>query len=77
MTLSDNTKEAKSLVDFFNKLGKKAPNVLKKTSRKVLNNHGRVLKIGANVASSSASRISQQVLSTLPELITFIILVKV
>ena len=71
MTVSDDTIKAEGLGDFFKNLGKKGLNVSKKMARNVLGNPGRALNLTAKIATESASRISKQALSTLPELITF------
>ena len=71
MIVSDNTIQAEGLSDFFKSLGKKGPNVSKKMAKIVLKNPSRALDITANIASAAASRNPKNVLSTLPELITF------
>ena len=71
MTVSDNTIEAEGLSDFFKNLGRKGLNVSKKMAKNVLSNPGRALDLTAKIATAAASRNSKQVLSTLPELITF------
>ena len=71
MIVSDNTIEAEGLGDFFKNLGKKGPNVSKKMVKNVLSNPRRALDLTAKIAKAAASRNSKQVLSTLPELITF------
>ena len=71
MTVSDNTKKAEVLGDFFENLGIKGLNVSKKMAKNVLSNPGRALDLTAKIATAAASRNSKQVLSTLPELITF------
>ena len=43
----------------------------KKMATNVLSNPGRALDLTAKIAAAAASRNSKQVLSTLPELITF------
>ena len=71
MTVSDNTKKAEGLGDFFRILGKKGLNVSKNMAKTVLSNPGRALDLPAKIATAAASRNSKQALSTLPELITF------
>ena len=71
MIVSDNTIQAEGLVDFFKKLGKKGLNVSKKMAKNVLKNPTRALDITANIATAAASRNPKNVMSTLPELITF------
>ena len=71
MTVSDNTIKSEGLVDFFKNLGKKGLNVSKKIAKNVLKNPSRALDITANIATAAASRNPKNVMSTLPELITF------
>ena len=71
MAVSVNTIKSEGLGDFFKNLGKKGFNVSKKMAKNVLSNPGRALDLTAKIATAAASRISKQVLSTLPELITF------
>ena len=71
MILSDNTRKAEGLGDFFKNLGKKGLNVSKKMAKNVLSNPGRALDLTAKIATAAASRNSKQTLSTLPELIKF------
>ena len=71
MTVSDNTIEAEGLGDFFKNLGKKGLNVSKKMAKNVLKNPSRALDITTNIATAAASRNPKNVMSTLPELITF------
>ena len=71
MIVSDNVIQAESLGDFFKNLGKKGLNVSKKMAKNVLSNPERALDLTAKIATAAASRSSKQVLSTLPELITF------
>ena len=68
---SDNTIQAEDLGDFFKNLGKKGLNVSKKMVKNVLKNSSRALDITANIATAAASRNPKNVMSTLPELITF------
>ena len=53
---------------FYKNLGEKVLNVSKKVLKNVLSNPGRAL---AKIATAVVSKSSKQVLSTLPELITF------
>ena len=71
MIVSDNTIQAESLGDFFKNLSKKGFNVSKKMVKNVLKNPTRALDITANIATAAASRNPKNVMSTLPELITF------
>ena len=71
MTISDNTLQAGSVGDCIKNLGKKGLNVSEKMAKIVLKNHSRALDITANIATAIASRNPKNVLSTLPELITF------
>ena len=71
MIVSDNVIQAEGLGDFFKNLGKKGLNVSKKMAKNVISNPGRALDLTAKIATAAASRNSKQVLSTLPELITF------
>ena len=63
--------QAEGLGDFFKKLGKRGLNVSKKMAKNVLSNLGRALDLTAKIATAAASRISNQALSTITELITF------
>ena len=71
MIVSDNMIQAEGLGDFFRNLGKKGLNVSKKMAENVLSNPGRALDLTARIATAAASRNSKNVMSTLPELITF------
>ena len=71
MIVSDNVIQAEGLGDFFKNLGKKGLNVSKKMAKNVLKNPSRALDITANIATAAASRNPKNVMSTLPELITF------
>ena len=53
MTVSDNTKQAEVLGDFFKNLGKKGLNV----SKKIAKNPGRALEIGANAGTAFAQKL--------------------
>ena len=69
--MSDSTIQAEGFGDFFRNLGKKGLNVSKKMAKNVLSNPRQALDLTAKKATAAASRNSKQVLSTLPELITF------
>ena len=69
--VSDNTRQAEGLGDFFKNLGKKGLNVSEKMAKNVLSNPGRALDLTAKIATAAVSKNSIQALSTLPELITF------
>ena len=71
MIVSDNVIQAEGLGDFFKNLGKKGLNVSKKMAKNVLRNPSRALDNTANIATAAASRNPKNVMSTLPELITF------
>ena len=71
MTVSDNTIQSKGLADFFETLGISSGEVGKKIAKNVLLNPSRAFDITANIAKAAASRSPKNVLSTLPELITF------
>ena len=71
MIVSDNVIQAERLGDFFKNLGKKGLDVSKKMAKIVLKNPSRALDITANIATAAASRSPKNVISTLPELITF------
>ena len=71
MIVSDNTIQAEGLIDFFKNLGKEGLNVSKKMARNVLKKPSRALDFTANIATAAASRNPKNVMSTLPELITF------
>ena len=71
MIVSDNTIQAEGLGDFFKSLGKKGMNVSKKMAKNVLSNTRRALDLTAKIATAAASRNSKELLSTLPESITF------
>ena len=70
MTVSDNTKKAEGLGDFFKNLGKKGLNVSKKMAKNVSSIAEQSLDLTAKIATAAVSRNSKQALSTLPELIT-------
>ena len=71
MTVSDNTRQAEGLDDFFKNLRRKRLIVSKKMAKKVLKNLSRALDITANIATVAASRSPKNVRKSLPELITF------
>ena len=71
MIVSDNVIEAQGRGNFFKNLGKKGLNVSKKMAKNVLKNPSRALDITANIVTAAASRNPKNVMSTLPELITF------
>ena len=71
MTVSDDTIKAEGLGDFLKNLGEKGLNVSKKIAKNVLSNPGRALDLTAKIATTAASQIFKQALSTLPGLITF------
>ena len=71
MIVSDNTIQAEGLGDFFKNLVKKGFNVSKKMATIVLKNPSRALDITANIATAATSRNPKNVMSTIPELITF------
>ena len=70
MTVSDITKKAEGIGDFFKILGEKGLNVSKKTAKNVLSNPGRALDLTLKINATAVARNSKQALSTLPELIT-------
>ena len=71
MIVSDNTFQAERLGDFFKNLGKKGLNKSKNMAENLLKNPSRALDISANIATAAASRNPINVMSTLPDLITF------
>ena len=77
MIVSDNTMKAEGLSDSSKNLGKSSVEVGKKLAKNVLTSPGRALDITANIATAAASRSPKKVLSTLPEVIIFIILARV
>ena len=68
-TVSDNTIQAESLGDFFNRFAEKGLNVTKQMARNVLKNPRRALEIRANVGTAFASRSPKAALISLPEVI--------
>ena len=71
MTFSHNTIETEELGDVFKNLRRKGFIVPKKMAKNVLSNPGWALDLTAKTATAAASRNSNQVLSTMSELITF------
>ena len=71
MTVSDNTIKAEGLGSFFKNLGKISAKAGKKLATNALKNPAVFLEIGANVATSAASRNPKAALSTLPAVINF------
>ena len=71
MTVSYNTIKAEGLGSFFKKLGKISAEAGKKLATNAFKNRGRLLGIGANIASAAASRNPKAALSTLPEISKF------
>ena len=71
MIVSDNVIQAEGLSDFVRNLGKKGTNISKKMAKNVLKNPSRALDITANIATAAASRNPKNVMSTLPEMISF------
>ena len=71
MIVSDTTIKAEALSSFFKNLGKISAKAGKKIYTNVLENPGRALEIGANVATAAASRSPKAALSSLPEVINF------
>ena len=71
MIVSNNMIEAEGLSDFCKNLGKKGLNISRKMAKNALKNPSRALDITANIATAAASKNPKNVMSTLPELITF------
>ena len=71
MIVSDNTIKAEGLGSFFKNLGKISSKAGKKLATNVLKNPGRVLEIGANIATAAATKSPKAALSSLPEVINF------
>ena len=71
MIVTDNTIQAEGLGDFYKNLGKVSSKAVKKLARNALKNPSRFLEIGANVATSIASKNPKTALSALPEVINF------
>ena len=71
MVVSDNTKAAECLGDFFKYFRYKRFNVLKKMAKEFLKNPGRALENGENVGNPLAFRGPKAALSTLPNVICF------
>ena len=74
--VSDSTKQAEGLGEFFTILGKKGLNGSKKLAKNALKTPGRPLNFTAIIGSSLASGNTKAVLSTLPDVINFIIMVR-
>ena len=71
MVVSDKAIQAEGLGDFFKSLVKKWFNVSKKLAKNVFSILSRALDFAANIATAAASKNAENVMSTLPELITF------
>ena len=71
MTVSGNTIIRDGLQDFFKNIGKKGTKFSKKMAKNVLKNLSRALDNTANLATAAASRKLKNLMSTLPEMITF------
>ena len=71
MIVSDNMIQAEGLGDFFKNLGKNSVKAGKKLAKNVLSNPGRASDLTAKIETAAASKYSKQVLSTIPDLITF------
>ena len=71
MTVSNKTIQAKALGSFFKNLGRKSAKVVKNFATSALENPGRFIEVGANVATAAASRNPKASLSTLPEVMKF------
>ena len=67
LTVSDATKEAEGLKDFFKSVGRAAVNF----EKKVANNPIRALEIASKIGTSAASRNPRAALSATPDLIKF------
>ena len=73
MTVSDNTKQVEGHGDFFKILVKKGLNVSKKMAENVSINLARALEIGATLDAAFASQSPKATLSSLNEMVNFII----
>ena len=71
MTISDNMLAGEGLGELFKYLGKRSVKVARKLAKSVLKNRTRALDNTANIATAPASKNPQNVLSTLPELMSF------
>ena len=71
MIVSNNIIQAEGLGDFFKNLGEKGLKISKKMAKNVLSNPARALDLTAKITRGAASWNSKQVLSTLPDFITF------
>ena len=67
MTVSDATKEAEGLKDFFKSVGKATVNF----GKKIANNPVRVLESASKIGSAAASRNHKAALAATPDLIKF------
>ena len=66
--VSDKTKNAEGLGDFFKHLGK----ATKSVGKKILNNPGRALEIAANIGTAAASKNPKLIAGVAPEVIKFV-----
>ena len=71
MTVSDNSIKAESLGSFFKILGKISVEAGKTLATNALKNPAKFLEIGANVATTAASRTPKAAFSTLLEVVNF------
>ena len=71
MTVSDNTKQAEVVGNFFKNLGKTGLHASKKMPQIDLKIPGRALDFGANFGSAFTSRSPEAASSSLPEVIIF------
>ena len=71
MIVSGNTIQGEELGELFKNLVKSSVKVCNKLAKNVFKNTGRALDITANNATAAASRNPKNVMSSLPELITF------
>ena len=68
LIVSERTKNAEGLGDFFKHLGSAAKNV----GKKILNNPGRALEIAANIGTAAASKNPRLIAAIAPEVINFV-----
>ena len=68
LIVSDQTKQAEGLGDFFRGIGKPAKSV----GKKILNNPGRALELAANIGTAAASKIPRMIAATAPDIIKFV-----
>ena len=66
--VSDNTIQAEGLQDFFKGLGKAAKNV----GKKIVNNPGRALEIGTNLATAALTKNPKAIAAQAPSVLKFI-----